>query len=64
MALVLIAPAVDFTEALMWQRFSPEIQRQIETQGSWERPSAYGEEPYPITRALIEEGRQHLLWAA
>jgi len=60
-ALVLIAPAVDFTEALMWQRFSPEIQRQIETEGSWQRPSAYGEAPYPITRALIEEGRQHLL---
>jgi pimeloyl-ACP methyl ester carboxylesterase len=60
-ALVLIAPAVDFTEALMWQRFSPEIQRQIETEGSWARPSAYGEAPYPITRALIEEGRHHLL---
>jgi len=44
-ALVLIAPAVDFTEALMWQRFSPEIQRQIETEGSWQRPSAYGEAP-------------------
>src|ERR1700722_12651187 len=29
-ALVLIAPAVDFTEALMWSRFSPEIKRQIE----------------------------------
>jgi pimeloyl-ACP methyl ester carboxylesterase len=60
-ALVLIAPAVDFTEALMWRRFSPEIKRQIETKGSWERPSAYGEEPYPITRGLIEEGRHHLL---
>jgi pimeloyl-ACP methyl ester carboxylesterase len=60
-ALVLIAPAVDFTEALMWRRFSPEIKRQIETKGSWERPSAYGEEPYPISRGLIEEGRHHLL---
>jgi len=60
-ALVLIAPAVDFTEALMWQRFSPEIKRQIEQEGAWERPSAYGEEPYPITRGLIEEGRHHLL---
>src|ERR1700722_16810896 len=60
-ALVLIAPAVDFTEALMWRRFSPEIKRQIETKGSWERPSAYGEEPYPISRELIEEGRHHLL---
>ena len=60
-ALVLIAPAVDFTEALMWKRFSPEIQRQIEHEGVWERPSAYGEEPYPITRRLIEEARHHLL---
>ena len=60
-ALVLIAPAVDFTQALMWQRFSPEIRRQIETTGIWERPSRYGEEPYPITRALIEEGRAHLM---
>jgi pimeloyl-ACP methyl ester carboxylesterase len=60
-ALVLIAPAVDFTQALMWQRFSPEIRRQIETTGVWERPSRYGEEPYPVTRALIEEGRAHLM---
>jgi pimeloyl-ACP methyl ester carboxylesterase len=60
-ALVLIAPAVDFTQALMWERFSPEIKRQIEQEGAWQRPSSYGEEPYPITRGLIEEGRQHLL---
>jgi pimeloyl-ACP methyl ester carboxylesterase len=60
-ALVLIAPAVDFTEALMWQRFSPEIRQEIEQKGAWERPSRYGEEPYPISRALIEEGRHHLL---
>jgi pimeloyl-ACP methyl ester carboxylesterase len=60
-ALVLIAPAVDFTETLMWKQFSPEIRRQIEQEGAWERPSRYGEEPYPITRGLIEEGREHLL---
>jgi pimeloyl-ACP methyl ester carboxylesterase len=58
--LVLIAPAPDFTEELMWKGFSPEIRQEIETQGVWLRPSAYGE-PYPITRALIEEGRSHLL---
>jgi pimeloyl-ACP methyl ester carboxylesterase len=58
--LVLIAPAPDFTEELMWKGFSPEIRHQIETDGVWLRPSAYGE-PYPITRALIEEGRNHLL---
>jgi pimeloyl-ACP methyl ester carboxylesterase len=58
--LVLIAPAPDFTEQLMWNGFSPEVKREIETNGVWLRPSEYGE-PYPITRALIEEGRNHLL---
>ncbi len=58
--LVLIAPAPDFTEELMWKGFSPQIRQQIETRGLWLRPSEYGE-PYPITRALIEEGRKHLL---
>jgi pimeloyl-ACP methyl ester carboxylesterase len=58
--LVLIAPAPDFTEELMWKGFTPEARREIETNGMWLRPSAYGE-PYPITRALIEEGRNHLL---
>jgi pimeloyl-ACP methyl ester carboxylesterase len=58
--LVLIAPAVDFTEVLMWQRFPAKVQKEIEDKGVWLRPSDYGE-PYPITRALIEEGRNHLL---
>jgi pimeloyl-ACP methyl ester carboxylesterase len=58
--LVLIAPAPDFTEELMWKGFAPEIRGEIETQGVWLRPSQYGE-PYPITRRLIEEGRDHLL---
>jgi len=59
--LVLIAPAVDFTEVLMWQRFTPEIKKQIEATGSWQRPSEYSQEPYLITKELIEEGRKHLL---
>src|SRR6266851_2405440 len=61
-ALVLIAPAPDFTEELMWKGFSPEIRKEIETTGVWLRPSQYDDgTPYPITRALIEEGRNHLL---
>jgi pimeloyl-ACP methyl ester carboxylesterase len=59
--LVLIAPAVDFTEELMWKRFPPEVKLKIEQTGVWARPSQYSEEPYPITRGLIEEGRKHLL---
>jgi pimeloyl-ACP methyl ester carboxylesterase len=58
---VLIAPAVDFTEALMWKRFPDEIRREIETKGAWSRPSQYSDEPYLITKALIEDGRRHLL---
>lgn len=58
--MVLIAPAPDFTEQLMWNSFSPDVQNEIKTKGVWLRPSQYGE-PYPITRALIEEGRNHLL---
>jgi len=59
--LVLIAPAADFTEELMWKRMPPEIRDEIESNGVWARPSAYSQEPYPITRGLIEEGRNHLL---
>lgn len=60
--LVLIAPAPDFTEELMWKNFSPAVKKEIETKGLWLRPSDYGDgSPYPITRNLIEEGRNHLV---
>ena len=59
--MVLIAPAVDFTEELMWKKFTPAARRELEESGAWQRPSQYGNEPYPITRRLIEEGRRHLL---
>jgi pimeloyl-ACP methyl ester carboxylesterase len=61
--LVLLAPAVDCTEALMWQHFPPKVKEEIEEKGVWERPSEYSE-PYPITRRLIEDGRRHLLLGA
>ena len=60
--MVLIAPAVDFTEDLMWARFAPETQREIMQKGVWRRPSPYGDAQYPITRALIEDGRAHRLF--
>ena len=55
--LVLIAPAPDFTEKLMWPEFTPQQQAEILKEGFLLRPSDYGE-PYPITRALIEDGRK------
>lgn len=60
--MVLIAPAVDFTEALMWAKLPEAARRDIERNGFWLRPSEYSPEPYPITRALIEDGRAHLLF--
>lgn len=59
--IVLIAPAVDMTERLMWERFPDDLKRVVEETGVYHRPSAYSEEPYPITKALIEDGRGHLL---
>jgi pimeloyl-ACP methyl ester carboxylesterase len=62
--LVLIAPAVDFTERLMWARFPEEIRQHIMQKGVWYRPSAYAPEPTPVTRALIEDGRRNLIFGA
>ena len=62
--LLLIAPATDFTEELLWNTYSPEVQRQIWEQGEWLWPSRYDPEPYPVTRTLIEDGRRHLLLQA
>jgi pimeloyl-ACP methyl ester carboxylesterase len=56
--LVLIAPAADFTERLIWPGLDAHARRAIETDGVWMRPSAYGDGPYPITRELIEDGRR------
>ena len=55
--IVLIAPAPDFTQKLMWDGFDEAVRQQILTEGVWMRPSEYGD-PYPITRALIEDGKQ------
>jgi len=59
---VLIAPAVDFTEALLWPSLPEEARRAIVAEGVWRRPSAYSPEPYVYTRDLIEDGRRHLLF--
>ncbi|QIB33921.1 alpha/beta hydrolase [Ancylobacter pratisalsi] len=61
--LVLIAPAPDFTEALMWEAMTPDIRAEIMDSGVWYRPSDYGA-PQPVTRALIEDGRTNLVLGA
>lgn len=59
--MILIAPAVDMTRDLMWNRYDTETRQTIEQQGYFEEPSEYGPQPYTITKDLIEDGKQHLL---
>ncbi len=61
-ALVLIAPAVDMTEELMLKGFSKKELKALRTTGLVEQPSEYSADPYPITAALIEDGRRHLMF--
>ncbi len=62
--LVGIAAAADFTEELMWPNMAAPTRKKLMKDGVIHRPSAYGDGPYPITRALIEDGRNHLLLGA
>ena len=57
--MILIAPAPDFTSKLLWPELSGAAQEEIAHNGFWMSPSDYGD-PYPITRALIEDGKK---WA-
>jgi pimeloyl-ACP methyl ester carboxylesterase len=59
--MLLLAPAPDFTETLMWPSLPDDAKKQIMEQGEWSWPSEYDEEPYPITRILIEDGRKNLI---
>ena len=60
--LVGIAAAPDFT-ARIEEALPPGPRAAIERDGVWHRPSAYGD-PTPITRALLEDGRKHMLLQA
>jgi pimeloyl-ACP methyl ester carboxylesterase len=58
--LVLIAPAVDMTRDLMWAEMDKDAREQLMAMGQWLKPSDYSDEPYLITKALIEDGDLHL----
>ncbi|HQU70456.1 MAG TPA: alpha/beta hydrolase [Albidovulum sp.] len=59
--LVTVAAAPDFTEDGMWGGFSEEQRRALMVEGQVALPSDYSDEPYIITRRLIEEGRLRLV---
>nr|WP_253798612.1 alpha/beta hydrolase [Rhodovulum sp. P5] len=58
--LVGIAAAPDFTEDSMWASFGDQQRQALMRDGQIEIPSDYGD-PYPITRRLIEDGRENLV---
>lgn len=60
-ALLGIAAAPDATETLMWRRFPAALRETILREGAARLPSPYGAEGYLFTRALIEDGRRHLV---
>lgn len=59
--LVLIAPAPDFTERLMWPALPEAARNAILRDGVWLQPSAYAEEPTPLSRTLFDQSRPWLL---
>ena len=59
--MVLIAPAPDFTEELIWAQMTGPERDQILRNGRLVEHSPYSDEPTIITRALIEDGRYHLI---
>ncbi|MCF8506609.1 MAG: alpha/beta hydrolase [Caulobacter sp.] len=63
-AMVLIAPAADFTEALMKPGLPPEAHEALAREGEWVRPSLYEPTGYPITRALLEDGARWTILGA
>lgn len=59
--IVLIAPAADFTEELVWAQMTGPERERVLRDGRLVEHSPYSEEPTIITRALIEDGRDHLI---
>ncbi len=59
--LVTIAAAPDFTEDGYWAKFDEDQKSILEAEGQIELPSDYSDEPYIITKRLIEDGRRDLV---
>ena len=59
--LIGIAAAPDFTEDLIWESMTEDQQRTLLEKGFIEQPNDYDEDPFIISRYLIEDGRSHLV---
>ena len=59
--LVTIAAAPDFTEDGYWANFDEAQKEALEQDGQIALPSDYSDDPYIITKRLIDEGRRQLV---
>ncbi len=59
--LIGIAAAPDFTRELIEPSLSAEAKAALARDGVWMRPSAYGPDPYPISRHALDEAASHLV---
>ena len=59
--LILIAPAIDMTKNLMWDKFSIKEKKEISSKGFLERYTEQYDSSYKITKALINDGKNHLI---
>lgn len=62
--LVTIAAAPDFSEQGFWAGFDEAQRETLMRAGRLELPSEYSDDPYVITKKLIEDGRNHLVMQA
>jgi len=56
-----LAAAPDFTRELCWDLYSDEIKETLRQDGVYYEACDYGDDPYPMTMKLLEEGNDHLL---
>lgn len=59
--LVGVASGPDFTADFKKHRLTEEMQKELDERGYVLHPPNIWEEPYPITRKLLDEGENHLL---
>jgi len=56
-----LAAAPDFTKELCWDKYSDEVKATLKRDGVYYEACDYGDDPYPMTLTLLEEGNDHLL---
>jgi len=61
---VLIAPAPDFTELLMWPQLTEAVKDTLAAGGRFDLPMAYGAPPFPLTARFFADARAHLVLGA